>query len=565
MFLKLKSIAVVNLTLISLSFILLGCFHETNHPPTANVGQDISASFGQEIRLDGSNSSDVDGDSLSYSWEITQQPENSNATLRDPNTVSPSLIVDRDGTYVVKLVVSDGDQSSKADFLNIFTSNDPPIAVAKSIGNNDNKAQIGDLIELNAIESSDPENSTVFYHWQLVSKPENSLAELNSETIVNPSFEIDKHGPYIVHLIVDDGIKQSRPATLIFNAEAPARLSSTLPIAEAGNDIALFTNVTSVLLDGSGSSDFENDTLSYAWEILSKPRNASANLVDGDTVSPELTFDKFGHYVVSLVVSDVDGNSNADTVVITPHESPGLFCADCHNGVIAKGKRENHILVYDDCRDCHLTTAFTNRISNNINHSHGINARPWQCGQCHNGVIAVGKGLEHIITDVDCNLCHLIFFQNWSPALKVPGNSAFEHIGIVTLCVDCHDNTTLSGKPEGHVVSTDRCAACHLISNWLPATPIEHNDALGVCIDCHNRTIQFRPRSHIPTSNNCLGCHHSVDQWLPIREVNHDEVFGICFDCHNNIRVKGKGIDHIDSSGFCDECHLTSSWLFIIN
>ncbi len=68
--------------------------------------------------LDGSGSSDVDGDLLTYQWSIAELPSGSNTTLADSATVMPSFEIDRPGTYTLQLIVNDGTVDSDPDTVN---------------------------------------------------------------------------------------------------------------------------------------------------------------------------------------------------------------------------------------------------------------------------------------------------------------------------------------------------------------------------------------------------------------------------------------------------------------
>ena len=82
-------------------------YHE-NHKPVANAGDDMKVKVGKQANLDGSASSDEDGDNLTYSWSIVSKPEDSYADLYDKSSETATITPDVAGTYIIQLEVSDG-------------------------------------------------------------------------------------------------------------------------------------------------------------------------------------------------------------------------------------------------------------------------------------------------------------------------------------------------------------------------------------------------------------------------------------------------------------------------
>lgn len=313
--------------------------NEVNSIPIANAGKNQNVVSGTVVTLDGSKSSDADGDLITYSWSFTSKPFGSNAALSDFTVVNPTFTPDVVGAYVLNLVVKDGkiNSFSVPVTINATKVNSAPVASAGSLQN----VLKGAVVTLDGSKSSDSDRDLITYKWSFTSLPAGSSATLSNSTIVNPQFTADAVGAYILKLIVNDGMVDSAASIVTINAAKP----NSAPVADAGSLQNILKDAV-VTLNGSGSSDADGDELTYMWSFTSIPTGSSATLSNASTVNPFFTGDAVGAYVLRLVVNDGKLDSAATTVTVNVSK---LNAAPVANAGIAQSVTTGVAVTLDGC------------------------------------------------------------------------------------------------------------------------------------------------------------------------------------------------------------------------
>jgi hypothetical protein len=234
---------------------------DRNLPPVADAGDDQQVLVGEQVALDGTGSSDPDGDPLTFSWTL-RGPEGSTAVLDSLTEPSVSFTPDVAGDYTATLVVNDGELDSDEDSVTI-TALREPVADAGV----DQQVIAGETVTLDGSGSFDPDGEVVTYAWNLQG-PEGSTATLDDVTVVDPSFVADVAGEYTATLVVNDGLYDSLPDTVTITA---------LPIISVA-DVELRTFSSGMLRvtlsDPAGSDGLELALDSDTPSVVSPPATA---------------------------------------------------------------------------------------------------------------------------------------------------------------------------------------------------------------------------------------------------------------------------------------------------
>jgi hypothetical protein len=296
-----------------------------NQRPTANAGADITIELPtNSTRLDGSGSSDPDGDILSYSWSYVSGP--TQYAFEDPNSVSTIISNLVEGTYVFKLVVTDNGGLTHEDQVQVTVKPDPnappppnrpPVANA---GNNIVITLPANSTTLDGTGSTDPDNNIVSYAWSYVSGPaQYTIADSTAATTELTDLE---EGTYNFRLVVTDSEGLTGDDTIIVVVNPAPPPTNVPPVPIAGNDTSITLPVNSIVLDGSASYDPDGTLKAYEWTKLTGP--AQFNIVNKNNAITTVNNLAQGTYTFKLRVWDNLWVPRDDTVKVTVYPQPNL-------------------------------------------------------------------------------------------------------------------------------------------------------------------------------------------------------------------------------------------------
>ncbi len=245
------------------------------------------------VSLDASSSYAKSGTISKYEWDMGDGTGNSEGAIAQ-------YTYNRPGNYIITLKVTDSEGREGSTTVKVFSTVANPNNVAPVASFTYTIAQ-DNTVTFDATSSTDSDGSIIKYAWQ--------FGEGNTAKGMTVSFQYSTEGVYPVTLeVVDNDFGTTKiTKNIIIGPYNP-------PVVEAGSD-QLVSVGSSVTLEGSGSSDPDNNIVSYQWWQLSGP---AVGLNNGSSATAQFIANVPADSVLAfaLIVTDAEGLVSTDTCTI---------------------------------------------------------------------------------------------------------------------------------------------------------------------------------------------------------------------------------------------------------
>jgi hypothetical protein len=200
-------------------------------------------------------------------------------------------------------------------------------------------------ISLDGSRSNDPDGSISSFLWKKKSGP--ASFNITAETSVNTTVDNLEEGIYQFELMVtdDDGLFDKDIIQISVIRPGPNRP----PVANAGPDQIITLPTNTVTLDGSASTDPDNNIANYAWSKISGP--LSYSFTNANAVQMQVTTLVAGDYKFELKVTDGDGLNEKDTIQVTVQTNTSdidIYVAGMQNDLPVYWKNGQAIILDND-------------------------------------------------------------------------------------------------------------------------------------------------------------------------------------------------------------------------
>lgn len=283
----------------------------SNLPPIANAGPDIQITLPLNQTPVEGNGTDPDGTIISYMWRKISGP--ASATISNSNSATCMISGLIAGTYRFELKVADNDFAINRDTMTLLVLPAPNILPVANAGNDRTLTLPVNSTTLNG-SGNDQDGYIVSYLWQRISGPATGAIANPANRITSLSGLLE--GTYIYQLTVTDnrgGLgRDSVTITVLPKPNQP-------PVANAGTTQSITLPQNSVTLMGS-AADADGTVVSVVWSQVSGP--SAATITSPESLNTQVNNMVAGDYVFQLLVTDDDGASAFDHILIQVSPAP---------------------------------------------------------------------------------------------------------------------------------------------------------------------------------------------------------------------------------------------------
>jgi hypothetical protein len=315
---------------------------EPESVPVADAGDDLVLVLGETANLDGGDSYDPQGRTLTYSWSLVDIPDDSTlstASISGATSAAASFTPDVKGVFIANLQVDNGLVGSLPDAAVVTVTGDNGAPTANA--GEDLETMDCTPTSLDASGSVDPDGDTLVYYWDLQGKPAGSDATVDSfsaRDVVDPTFFADVAGEYVLSVAVFDGEEWSSPdlvtltvAERSYNSAPSVDPGSNkefeggeVSCEPSGYDYACddCDDISTLLGDDATIPDADGDPLTYLWTVV----DGSATIHDPTSLETAVVLSDCGiddlgcalvEYIFELAVTDCTGETVTEQVTFT--------------------------------------------------------------------------------------------------------------------------------------------------------------------------------------------------------------------------------------------------------
>jgi len=225
--------------------------------------------------------------------------------------------------------------------------NKPPIAIAAP----DQVITLPtDSIALDGSASSDPDGKISKWLWKKISGPA-SFAIANSSVAKTKAKNLVA-GTYQFELTVTDDKGASAKDTMMVTVDATPTPKHP-PVANGGADQTTTLPTNTANLDGSASTDPDNNITSYHWTKISGP--PSFDISNANSVQTQVNNLAEGTYEFELEVTDADGLFGRDTIKVFVLAAPVVLSPPVSGDVYVAGFSEGKAVYWKNAIPVVLT------------------------------------------------------------------------------------------------------------------------------------------------------------------------------------------------------------------